>query len=348
MKNNVEKRKSEHLQYAGKSQFLLTGNCSGLLDVGLTYEPCLGVFPDENYRLPQLIGGKKLLHPVWISSMTGGSSESGKINKTLAKVVADFGLGMGLGSCRAILQKPSTIKDFQLRAILKSAPFWANLGICQIDEMLKKPKDWNIFQSILEDLEVDGLVVHINPTQEFLQPEGSILSRPVIDILKEFLQFSKKWPVLVKEVGQGMGPKSLKALSQLDLQGIELAALGGTNFSSLELLRAKQGKKSQITNDPLISLTKLGHSAKEMVDFWITLKKTSPSWHVIISGGRGHDVLADVALFKKIEKSQPCSIGLGYSILEQAYRGEKMAREWLGHYLKAFYYVHSFTNLIEP
>ena len=144
-----------------------------------------------------------------------------------------------------------------------------------------------------------------------------------------------------------MGPQSLKALSQLPLAGIEFASLGGTNFATLELLRETT---TQDSLDPLISLTKLGHSAKEMIDFWTSFQtdkraKSLASWHVIISGGRGHDVIDDVVLFKKIQKNHQCSIGLGYSILAQAYQGEKKAMEWLRKYLKTFYFINNFTTL---
>ena len=46
-----------------------------------------------------------------------------------------------------------------------------------------------------------------------------------------------KVSVIVKEVGQGMGPESLKRLLSLPLCAVEFAAYGGTNFSKLELLR---------------------------------------------------------------------------------------------------------------
>lgn len=262
-------------------------------------------------------------------------------------MVSQFQLGMGLGSIRIIMEQPACIKDFRLRALLGNAPFWANIGICEVDAYLKAKK-WQTFVGILEELEVDGLIVHINPTQEFLQPQGSKLKRPAIEILQELIACHPQLPLMVKEVGQGIGPQSLKALSQLSLRGLEFAALGGTNFASLELARGKK-QNNQLALDN--SLTKLGHSAKEMVDFWINLQpefnQQLASWHMIISGGRGHDVLSDVALFKRLKaaKNQSCSLGLGFSILDQANQGEKNLKAWIENYLKTFYYVYSFTCL---
>ena len=184
MKSNISKRKTDHLRLAANAQ--LQKRDRNFSDYDLTYEPCLGIFPADNFNLKQTIGHKSIDHPLWISSMTGGSAESGKINKILAKIAHEWGLGMGLGSCRILMDNPKNIKDFQLRPILKDRPLWANLGICQVDEF-NRQNNWKKFQRILEDLDVDGLMIHINPTQEFLQKEGSTLKHSAIDILTSFL-----------------------------------------------------------------------------------------------------------------------------------------------------------------
>jgi isopentenyl-diphosphate delta-isomerase len=69
-----------------------------------------------------------------------------------------------------------------------------------------------------------------------------------------------KKQVIVKEVGQGFGPESIRALLQMPLAAIDFAAAGGTNFAKLELLRSVETKQ-QIFD----SLSKVGHSAEEMV-----------------------------------------------------------------------------------
>jgi isopentenyl-diphosphate delta-isomerase len=345
MTQSINKRKAQHLKLAKSAQYQFSKD--SLLDYGLSYEPAIAATPEDNYSLPQVIGRKSLQHPIWISSMTGGSLESGKINKRLAKLALQFGLGMGLGSCRVIMEQPKTIKDFQLRSVLKNAPFWANLGICELDSYLTDMKQWKKFKTILTELDVDGLFIHINPTQEYLQKKGSILLRSSIEILEDLIKIEPTLPLIVKEVGQGMGPLSLKALSQLPLTGIEFASLGGTNFATIEYARDHSDKR---LNNPLYALTKLGHSAKEMVDFWQKLQgenKHLENWHTILSGGRGRDVIADVALFKKLERSQKqhISLGLGFSILEQANKDDKSLANWLENYLKSFYFIYCYTHL---
>ena len=112
----------------------------------------------------------------------------------------------------------------------------------------------------MEELDTDGLFIHINVLQEWLQPEGDTIQRPPVETLTEFLQ-EAPYPVLVKEVGQGFGPRSLAALLQMPLAGIELGAFGGTNFSRLELGRHSNGLIREMRKD----FGRVGHNAEEMV-----------------------------------------------------------------------------------
>ena len=104
-----------------------------------------------------------------------------------------------------------------------------------------------------------------------------------IQPVRGFLPF----PVIVKEVGQGMGRESLKALLQLPLAAVDFAAAGGTNFAKLELLRndpAKLEIYSQLAN--------VGHSAEEMVNLTNELAAELGDKllcrQLIISGGVGN------------------------------------------------------------
>jgi isopentenyl-diphosphate delta-isomerase len=206
--------------------------------------------------------------PLWISSMTGGTKQALQINQRLAQAAGTFGLGMGLGSCRALLEKnnkASLVKQFALRPLIgKEAPFFANLGLAQIATILQS-KQMSQLNDLLNMLDVDGLIIHMNPLQEWIQPEGDRYLWNPHELLVEFLhhpQCPKK--IIVKEVGQGMGPKSLKALMKLPLAAIDFGAYGGTNFSLVEEMRGPRSKHSQIIRNPWISV---GHTAEEMITF---------------------------------------------------------------------------------
>lgn len=255
---DINKRKADHIDLARDSQ---TGREK--LDARFYYEPLLGTHPDDKTDISLKFMGFELGAPLWVSSMTGGAAHAGKINHNLAKVCAKYRLGMGLGSCRLLMKSDQYFDDFNLRPIMgDDLPLFINLGIAQIEEMVIA-KNLDPINQLMEKLKASGLIVHINPLQEWLQPEGDRLSNPPIETIKELL---KKFnaPLIVKEVGQGMGPKSLEALLKLPLAAIEFAGFGGTNFSKLELLRQSlDTERFKVKQE----FTLVGHDTIEMVDF---------------------------------------------------------------------------------
>ncbi len=52
---------------------------------------------------------------MWVSSMTGGTKLAGTINRNLAMACNEFGMGMGLGSCRIIMDDDTYFEDFNMR-----------------------------------------------------------------------------------------------------------------------------------------------------------------------------------------------------------------------------------------
>ncbi len=276
-------RKGEHLQLADQFRGMETGPCPHF-----DYEPLLSALPDKGqiYRRPMAFLGKRVCAPLWVSSMTGGTTEAREINRRLAQVCAEFGLGMGLGSCRIALEAMESktpaeiLKDFDLRPIVGDEwPLMGNIGIAQVERLLAQKKHHQLDQ-LVERLKLDGLFVHINPLQEWFQPEGDPITRPPIETLQELLE-GVSFPVAIKEVGQGMGPASLKAALQLPLAAIEFAAFGGSNFTLLEMHRSGD------TN--LSPLGQVGHSAEDMVSqtnaLCAELGSRAQCSEFIISGG---------------------------------------------------------------
>jgi isopentenyl-diphosphate delta-isomerase len=274
-----EKRKLDHIELALKSQ-----SSSERKDQRFNYEPLFSAHPDESSDISTNFLGKKINAPIWVSSMTGGVGPARHINQNLARLCAEFGLGMGLGSCRTLLDDNTYFEDFNLRPIIgKHLPFYANLGIAQI-EQITLSKNFHKIEELLNRLDVDGLIIHINPLQEFFQPEGDRLKVSPIETLKIF-STNVKFKIIVKEVGHGFGPASLKALLELPIAGIELGAFGGTNFSVLELQR--QNKFDQ-AHSSLTKMAYVGHTASEMITSLNRLVEMNPSFctkDIIISGG---------------------------------------------------------------
>ncbi|MBT8218960.1 MAG: isopentenyl-diphosphate delta-isomerase [Bacteroidia bacterium] len=269
-------RKKDHIELALESRTSLD-----VIDDRFYYDPLFSGHPDpsEFFQTFQFVG-KSIKLPIWISSMTGGTEMAGTINKNLARACHDFGMGMGLGSCRQLLYSDEYFEDFNVRSIIGDEfPLYANLGIAQIEKLISENQTKKI-ETLIQKLEADGLIIHINPMQEWFQPEGDLIQDPPIDSIKRLLD-TATYPLIVKEVGQGMGRFSMEALFQLPLAAIEFAAMGGTNFSKVELYR--NHKKSE-----LAKLALIGHSANEMVDFCNEILGGSlpiKCKQVIISGG---------------------------------------------------------------
>ncbi|NNE29301.1 MAG: isopentenyl-diphosphate delta-isomerase, partial [Saprospiraceae bacterium] len=154
-----------------------------------------------------------------------------------------------------------------------------NLGIAQIEELIDN-QALDKIDALLALLAADGLIIHVNPMQEWLQPEGDRLKRSALESIEQVLRVGS-YPVIVKEVGQGFGPESLRALFRLPLAAIDLAGSGGTNFALLEILRKEEDKRDTYSN-----LAYLGHSAEEMIGFINSFDKSEMKCkEVIISGG---------------------------------------------------------------
>ncbi len=247
-------RKKDHIQLAMASRTERRD-----IDERFYYEPLLSQHPTADMDISQYFLKKELRAPIWISSMTGGTGPARHINQNLAKACGDFGLSMGLGSCRVLLESDEYLEDFQLRPLLGDQPFYANLGIAQINELIISDR-LHLINEMLAKLETDGLIIHVNPTQEWLQPEGDeILGYSPLQAIQRVIDHVDT-SIIVKEVGQGMGPASLRALLELSIDAIEFAAFGGTNFAKLENLRDPR-------TDEIDPLCYVGHTIDQMIGY---------------------------------------------------------------------------------
>jgi isopentenyl-diphosphate delta-isomerase len=272
-------RKKDHIDLAFKSQIGLDA-----IDSRFYYEPMLAAHPDGSLKPIDFLG-KNLNAPLWVSSMTGGTEKANRINTNLAKACKEFGLGMGLGSCRSILDSDERLRDFDLRNIIGEQPFYANLGIAQIETLIENNKIHKISE-LVDKLNADGLIVHVNPMQEWLQAEGDRIKKPPIETIKTLID-KLDLKLIVKEVGQGFGYNSMRELMHLPLEAIEFAAHGGTNFAKLELLR---NQNAIFQSYEKLAFT--GHGAGEMVEMVNNIQEESTSKikckQIIISGGIKH------------------------------------------------------------
>lgn len=318
----LSKRKQDHIDLTSRSQTSVANNNS-VID-RFDYEPLLSGFPTELSPIKApIIAGKTLKAPLWVSSMTGGTGPARDINLNLAKICGEFGLGMGLGSCRPLLESDEFFNDFALRPIIgERAPLFANIGVAQVQELMANSTFHN-FIDLCQRLQVDGFFIHVNPLQEWHQRNGDRWTISPLDLIDEVLNLIDKTDLVlgVKEVGQGMGPRSLEALLLRPLEVVEFAAFGGTNFSYLEQLRDEKEPSP---------LSFVGHSAEEMLDFANSVVaqkgKNIRCQSLIISGGVRSSLEGHYYMTKSL---LPAAYGMASPFLQAASKGEQFLRDFV-------------------
>lgn len=328
-------RKHDHIALAFQSRVE-----SEELDRRFYYEPMLSAHPAPGSLPAFPFLGRSFRAPMWVSSMTGGTALANKINHHLARACGEFGLGMGLGSCRQLLYNDDFLADFDVRDSMGSeAPLYANLGVAQIEKLLEQKEAGRIPELLLR-LRADGLIVHVNPLQEAMQPEGDVFKRPPLEVVEELLQLFD-FKIIVKEVGQGFGPSSLKALLQLPLAAVEFAAGGGTNFAKLELLR------SQKTQQEIFGkIAAVGHQAFEMLEWANQLKESlgtaCKTENLIISGGIT-DFLDGYYLVKK--SKIPAVYGQASAFLKHAQDDYETLRSFVAAQIRGLELANAFLSI---
>lgn len=327
-------RKADHLDLAFLSQVSET-------DSRFYYEPAINAHP--NHSIDAVTFLDYTLHaPLWISSMTGGTDHAKTINQNLAKACGKFKLGMGLGSCRILLDDSKYLEDFKVRRFIgDDLPLFANLGIAQLESLLNSGKV-NKLKELLDKTEANGLIIHINPLQEWLQAEGDSIKQSPLITLSELLN-KVDFKLIVKEVGQGMGPKSLEALMKLPLSAIDFGAHGGTNFAMLEMLRGDKIKKELY--EPIANI---GHTANEMVELVNDILAKSKNYacqNFIISGGV-KSFLDGYYLTRKINAN--AIYGQASALLKFAKEDYESLCEYLELQIKGLAMANTFLTIKSP
>jgi isopentenyl-diphosphate Delta-isomerase len=177
---------------------------------------------------------RQLKFPLLISSMTGGTSEGKRINQILAQSAEVFGIGMGVGSQRVGIENPETMASFNLRRYAPNTLLLANLGAIQlnygygIDEC----------RQAVDSIGADGLILHLNPLQEAIQPGGNTNFSNLLNNIESICR-KLPVPVIVKEVGWGISSDVARQLSEAGVAAIDVAGAGGTSWSQVEMYRIK-------------------------------------------------------------------------------------------------------------
>ncbi len=177
--------------------------------------------------------GRRLAAPLLLSCMTGGTEMAGRINRNLAAGAERTGVAVGVGSQRKALEDPRKADTFRVREVAPSVPLLANLGAVQLNYGMGVRE----CRQAVDMIGADALVLHLNPLQEAIQPEGQCNFSGLLPKIGEVVR-EVGVPVVVKEIGCGLSEATARALAGQGVRILDTAGVGGTSWARIEAQRA--------------------------------------------------------------------------------------------------------------
>jgi isopentenyl-diphosphate delta-isomerase len=236
---DISRRKAEHIRIALEKPVGFRKKTTGFEDYDFIHCALPEMDYDEVDTQIEFLG-KTLSFPLMISAVTGGFKGALLINRSLAEACKTTGIALGIGSQRQCFENSDHLESF--RIVRKTAPesvILANIGACQI----RKIKDPTPFQKLVDIIDADGLVVHLNPLQENLQPEGDNRFKGVLEGIRILVR-KLDVPVIVKEIGCGISKGVAEKLAKAGVSYIDLAGAGGTSWAGIESYRVRPNRRA--------------------------------------------------------------------------------------------------------
>jgi len=276
----TQNRKADHIRICLEQDVQFHQTTNGLERYRFTH-CCLPELDRNEIDLTTTFLGKKLGAPLLISSMTGGTDIAGQINFRLAEVAQHYKIAMGVGSLRVAVEKPEVSGTFAVRSLAPDILLFANLGAVQLnydyglDECLR----------VVELLEADALILHLNPLQECIQPTGNTNFRCLLSKIAQLCQ-KLPVPVIAKEVGNGICATMAEKLISAGVAAIDVAGAGGTSWAKVESQRAETAQQRRLG----MTFADWGLPTAECIT---SIRAVTTDFPLIASGGLRHGV--DVA-----------------------------------------------------
>ena len=299
-----ENRKADHIRLSMLASMQATGG-SGFDLIRLEHE----ALPDLDFSditLATKLFDKPIASPLFVSSMTAGHEGSLNLNLIMARACEKRGWAMGVGSQRRQLNDPAAADEWRkIRATCPRTRFFGNIGLAQLVR-----SEISEIRKLAESLSAEAMIVHLNPLQECMQPEGTPQFKGGLKAIEKLVR-ELGLPVIVKETGCGFSLSTLKRLSGLGLAAIDVSGFGGTHWGRIEGGRAKvgapQAAAAETFRDWGISTV---HSLLDAVS-------ARADYDVWASGGvrSGLDAAKALAMGAKL-------VGLAKPIIEAALAGE--------------------------
>jgi len=236
----TQTRKADHLRICLDEDVQFKANTNGLERYRFTH-CCLPELNRSEIDPQTLFLGKLLGAPLLISSMTGGTEEAKTINFRLAEVAQQYKLAMGVGSQRVAVENPQVADTFNVRSLAPDILLFANIGAVQLNYSYGVDQ----CRRVVDICQADALILHLNPLQECIQPNGDTNFRGLLDKI-EVVCSKMPVPVIVKEVGNGISAAMAQKLIEAGVSAIDVAGAGGTSWAKVESERAKNAHQHQL------------------------------------------------------------------------------------------------------
>ena len=227
--------------------------------------------------------GHSLGYPLIISPMTGGTPIAEKINKNLAKAAQSYNIAMVLGSAKEMIKNPRSANTYAVRDVAPDIFLMANLGAVDLNRELDVVK----CRQAVEEIGADGLVLYLNPLQECFQ-NGNPKFQGLLGRIEKIVT-ALKYPVIVKEVGQGISGEVALQLEEIGVAAVDVAGAGGTSWSIIE--KKLSNAKSRL-KDPFDDW---GIPTAEAIR---SVRRKTPELPIIASGGirNGLEIVKAISL----------------------------------------------------
>lgn len=275
-------RKSEHLQIC-LNERVRSATTTGLERYRFLHQ-ALPEMALEEVSIATEFLGHPLNAPLLISSMTGGTALAQTVNQRLATAAQELGLAMGLGSQRTAIEEPALASTFQVRHLAPDVLLFANLGAVQLNYGYGPEQCLRA----VEILEANALVLHLNPLQEALQPEGDTNFAGLLDKIGQVCR-ALPVPVIVKEVGWGLSTAAAQALRQVGVAALDVAGAGGTSWSEVERYRSASPADAKVAA-PFVGW------GIPTADSLLQVRQACPDLPLVASGGITNGVEAGICL----------------------------------------------------
>ena len=184
--------------------------------------------------------GKSVAAPLFVAPMTGGTEKTAEIVRNLAIAADEMNLAMAVGSQRAAVEDGTRAKFFEVRRYAPKIPLFANVGAVQLNYGYGPDQ----FQRAVDMIGADALFVHVNPLQECIQEGGDTNFRDLISKIGGLAR-SLSVPLIVSEVGCGFSKATLRRLFDEGVRAVCPSGGGGTSWSLVEALRAKDPSRAR-------------------------------------------------------------------------------------------------------